>query len=145
MDHYDIRQIRDMFPCLIRYLPNEFGYLMENLSVYRFERDKYSHYIEFVMMEENRLYENAFDTVALRIYFRKSRDGTIKYKHKRFAFIPEKGFYLANENIHRKYEELFMDWWQTVLYVLYSKYHAEKNLSLFREELLATTFKPCFD
>ena len=115
MDHNDITQIRGMFPCLIRYLPNDIGYLMENLSIYRLDGNKYSHYIDFVMLEESRLYDIGFDTVALRVYMRKSKDGSIKYKHERFIFAPEKDFHIGNEGkevtdavekLRKKLEEL---------------------------------------
>jgi hypothetical protein len=145
MDRYDIKQIMDMFPCLISYLSNDIGYLIENLSVYRLEGEKYSHFIEFVMLEETRRYETGFDTVALRLYFRKTREGAIKYKHKRVVFIPEKGFYLADETTHRKYEDLFDFWWESVQYVLLSKYYATRNLEVYKKELLVATYKPIFD
>ena len=142
MDRNDITQIRGMFPCLIRYLPNDIGYLMENLSIYRLDGNKYSHYIDFVMLEESRLYDIGFDTVALRVYMRKSKDGSIKYKHTRFIFAPEKGFQVGNDTLYRKYEDIFVYWWQTVRYVLYAKQYAERNLALFKLELLAATNKP---
>ena len=145
MDRNDITQIRGMFPCLIRYLPNDIGYLMENLSIYRLDGNKYSHYIEFVMLEESRLYDIGFDTVALRVYMRKSKDGSIKYKHERFIFAPEKGFHIGNEMLYRKYEDLFVYWWQTVRYVLYSKQYAESKMALIKKELLAATNKQNFE
>jgi hypothetical protein len=145
MDRNDITQIRDMFPCLTRYLPNDIGYLMENLSIYRLDGCKYSHYIDFVMMEESLMYDTGFDTVALRVYMRKSSDGSIKYKHERFIFAPEKEFRVGSNVLYRKYEDLFIYWWQTVRYVLSSQYYATQNLALYKDELLAVTFKPVFE
>jgi len=145
MDRNDITQIREMFPCLTRYLPNDIGYLMENLSIYRLDGGKYSHHIDFVMMEESLMYDTGFDTVALRVYMRKSKDGSIKYKHERFIFSPEKEFRVGSNALYRKYEDLFVYWWQTVRYVLYSKHYAESNLALFKKELLAATNKPDFE
>lgn len=145
MDRNDITQIREMFPCLTRYLPNDIGYLMENLSIYRLDGGKYSHHIDFVMMEESLMYDTGFDTVALRVYMRKSKDGSIKYKHERFIFAPEKEFRVGSNALYRKYEDLFIYWWQTVRYVLYSKHYAESKLALFKKELLAATNKPDFE
>lgn len=145
MNYNDTAQIEGMFPCLLQYIPSDVGLMCERLVLRPSElsprkQAKYgSHYIEFVMMEMDRCEWAKWESVAIRLYFGKRQSGELFWRLVRFPFIPDNGFRMGSSILHEKYEDEFMHWWDSVVHILLAKQFAEKQVGVFKQELIQRT------
>ena len=133
--------INDMLPCLSRYLPSGLGYLCERLMVRRSDRQdsKWTHFVDFVMMEMDHYVWAKWESVWLRLYLRRSRSGILYWKIERLVFAPEPLITPAGSVLHMKYEDILLFWLDSVLCVLNAKQLAERNTGLIKSELFQRT------
>lgn len=147
MNQNDVKLINDMLPCLSRYLPSGLGFLCERLMVRQSDRPdkKWTHFVDFVMMEMDNYVWAKWESVWLRLYMRRSRSGILYWKTERFVFAPEPAINPAGSILHKKYEDILLFWLDSVISVLNAKQLAERMTGLIKNELFQRTYKAVID
>ena len=146
----DIESVKALFPCIIKTVEQSGG-IVENIVIYKTKGEHY-HCVKLIVSRTLpfNIYLPSFkinphielmETVGLLINFGRCLDGTIY--DKMFDIPVSNTEYRVNcfTAYRDRIVKIFGSWWNDVKYVMDAQTHVEKQVSIFKGELIQRTVK----
>jgi len=151
MTDRDIEAVKALFPCIIKTVEQKHGGIVEDIVIYKAKGEPYhcvklivsrmlpfNVYLPSYIITPNR---EMMETVCLLINFGRCLDGSIYDKI--FNIPVSNNDYRVNSftSYRDRIEKAYDSWWKDVKCVMDAQAHVEKQVSLFKCELMERTGK----
>jgi hypothetical protein len=148
MSAADIQVIKSLFPCLENALDKMYGLIIHELSVSKTHTGR--NIITLKIMRPIPMgtcipwhiimpYPDMIETAAFSLVFARDPDNIIYDDIYRFVWEPSEQFISSFTSFRTGSKKIFEKWWESAKFVIDAQIISMRQLSVFKEELIAKT------